>query len=135
MGKQALLMIIGYSLIFLMSGAMMSNGTVDAFNNAMNYYEGNIVRDIAISGANLGANYIFVNRPLMNSNPWWNGWVTPIKLHGGTFTVTMDSVQDNYGNWGRIRMTTTARYGDSTCVVTVLFTPASSRSFACMRVR
>ena len=78
MGKQALLMVIGYSLIFLMSGAMMSNSTVDAFNNAMNYYEGNIVREIAISGANMGANYIFVNRPLMNSNPWWGGWTTPV---------------------------------------------------------
>jgi hypothetical protein len=131
MGKQALLMVIGYSLIFLMTGAMMSNGTVDAFNNAMNYYEGNIVRDIAISGANLGANYIFVNKPLMNSNPWWNGWTTPIKLNGGSFTVAMDSVQDNYGAWGRIKMTTTARYGDSTCTVTVLFHPSQFSKF-CM---
>jgi len=47
MGKQALLLVIGYSLIFLMTGAMMSNSTVDAFRNAMDYYEGNIVRDIA----------------------------------------------------------------------------------------
>ena len=31
MGKQALLLVIGYSLIFLMTGAMMSNSTVDAF--------------------------------------------------------------------------------------------------------
>ncbi|HEX7573559.1 MAG TPA: hypothetical protein VF514_10735, partial [Bacteroidota bacterium] len=131
MGKQALLMVIGYSLIFLMTGAMMSNSTVDAFNNAMNYYEGNIVRDIAISGANMGANYIFVNRPLMNSNPWWNGWTNPIKLNGGTFTVSMDSVQDMYGNWGRIKMTTIARYGDSTCTVTVLFHPSQFSKF-CM---
>jgi hypothetical protein len=131
MGKQALLMVIGYSLIFLMTGAMMSNSTVDAFNNAMNYYEGNIVRDIAISGANMGANYIFVNRPLMNSNPWWNGWTNPIKLNGGTFTVSMDSVQDMYGKWGRIKMTTTAHYGDSTCTVTVLFHPSQFSKF-CM---
>jgi hypothetical protein len=53
----------------------------------MNYYEGNILRDIAISGANMGASYIYVNKPLMNSNPWWNGWPSPIKaerrdIHG-----------------------------------------------------
>jgi hypothetical protein len=131
MGKQALLMVIGYSLIFLVSGAMMSNGTVDAFNNAMGYYEGNVVRDIAISGANMGANYIFVNRPLMNTNPWWSGYTTPVKLNGGTFTVRMDSVQDMYGNWGRIKMTTTARYGDSSYTVTVLFHPSQFSKF-CM---
>jgi hypothetical protein len=131
MGKQALLMVIGYSLIFLMSGAMMSNSTVDAFNNAMNYYEGNITREIAISAANLGANYIFVNKPLMNLNPWWNGWTTPVKLNGGTFTVVMDSVQDMYGNWGRIRMKATATYGDSMYSVTVLFHPSQFSKF-CM---
>ena len=131
MGKQALLMVIGYSLIFLMSGAMMSNSTVDAFNNAMNYYEGNITREIAISAANMGANYIFVNKPLMNSNPWWTGWTTPISYNGGTFTVTMDSVQDMYGAWGRIRMKANARYGDSTYSVTVLFHPSQFSKF-CM---
>jgi len=131
MGKQALLLVIGYSLIFLMTGAMMSNSTVDAFRNAMDYYEGNIVRDIAISGANMGANYIFINRPLMNSNPWWNGWPSPIKLNGGTFTVAMDSVKDMYGNWGRIRMTTTAHYDTSTYSVTVLFHPSQFSKF-CM---
>jgi hypothetical protein len=131
MGKQALLMIIGYSLIFLMTGAMMSNSTVDAFRNAMDYYEGNIVREIATSGANMGANYIFLNRPLMNSNPWWTGWSTPIRLNGGTFTVAMDSVQDNYGNWGRIRMKTTAHYDTATYSVTVLFHPSQFSKF-CM---
>jgi hypothetical protein len=124
-------MVIGYSLIFLMSGAMMSNATVDAFRNAMDYYEGNITRDIAISGANIGANYIFVNKPLMNSNPWWNGYVTPIKLNGGTFTIKMDSVKDMYGNWGRIRMRVTANYNDSTYVVTALFRPSNFSKF-CM---
>ena len=130
MGRQALLMVIGYSLIFLMTGAMMSNSTVDAFNNAMNYYEGNILRDIAISGANMGASYIYVNKPLMNSNPWWPGYATT-KLNGGTFTVTMDTVKDMYGNWGRLRMLVTAHYGDSTYSVTVLFHPSQFSKF-CM---
>jgi len=131
MGRQALLMVIGYSLIFLMTGAMMSNSTVDAFNNAMNYYEGNIVREIAISAANMGANYIYVHKPLMNLNPWWPGWTTPVSYNGGTFTVTMDTVQDMYGNWGRIRMTATAHYGDSTYSVSVLYRPSKFSKF-CM---
>ena len=80
MGRQALLLVIGYSLIFLMTGAMMSNSTVAAFDNAMNYYEGNIVREIAISAANMGANYIYVNKPLMNANPWWPGWTTAVSF-------------------------------------------------------
>jgi hypothetical protein len=130
MGRQALLMVIGYSLIFLMTGAMMSNGTVDAFNNAMNYFDSGTLQNIAISGANMGANYIFLNKPGMSGNAWWNGWTTPIAYNGGTFTVAMDSVQDMYGAWGRIRMTTTAYYSDSTYVVTVLFNPSQFSKFA-----
>ncbi|HUI64026.1 MAG TPA: hypothetical protein VL126_04235 [Bacteroidota bacterium] len=129
MGRQAILMVLGYSLVFLMSGSLASNATVDAFNNAMSYYQGNIVRDIAISGANMGANYIFLNRPLMNSNPWWSGWTTPVNLNGGTFTVRMDSVKDMYGNWGRIQMTVNAHYDTANYSVTVLFHPSTFSKF------
>src|SRR5271169_836219 len=130
MGRQALIMVIAYSLVFLMSGALMASATVDAFNNAMDYNDTGVLQNIAISGANMGANYIFLNKPGIAGNMWWNGWSTPVAYNGGTFTVAMDSVQDMYGNWGRIQMTTTASYNSQTYVVTVLFNPSQFSKFA-----
>ncbi len=130
MGRQALIMVIAYSLIFLMTGALMSNATVDAFNNAMSYNDTGTLQNIAISGANMGANYVFLNKPGIAGNMWWTGWTTPVAYNGGTFTVRMDSVQDMYGNWGRIKMTTTATYNDSTYSVIVLFNPSQFSKFA-----
>ncbi len=130
MGRQALIMVIAYSLVFLMSGALMANATVDAFNNAMDYNDTGVLQNIAISGANMGANYIFLNKPGIAGNAWWTGWSTPIAYNGGTFTVRMDSVKDMYGNWGRIQMTTTASYNSQTYVVTVLFNPSQFSKFA-----
>ena len=130
MGRQALIMVVAYSLIFLLTGAMMSNATVDAFNNAMAYSDTGTLQNIAIAGANMAANYVFINKPGIAGNAWWNGWTTPISLAGGTFTVRMDSVQDMFGKWGRIQMTTTAYYGDSTYQVVVLFNPSQFSKFA-----
>jgi hypothetical protein len=130
MGRQALMMVIAYSLVFLMTGALMASATVDAFNNAMNYNDLGNVQNIAISGANMGANYIFLNKPGIAGNAWWTGWTTPVSYNGGTFTVAMDSVQDMYSNWGRIRMTTTAHLGDSSYTVVVLFNPSQFSKFA-----
>ena len=130
MGRQALIMVVAYSLIFLLTGAMMSNATVDAFNNAMAYSDTGTLQNIAIAGANMAANYVFINKPGIAGNAWWNGWTTPISLAGGTFTVRMDSVQDMFGKWGRVQMTTTATYGDSTYQVIVLFNPSQFSKFA-----
>jgi len=130
MGRQALIMVVAYSLVFLMSGALMASATVDAFNNAMDYNDTGTVQNIAISGANMGANYVFLNKPGLAGNMWWTGWNTPISYNGGSFTVRMDSVQDMYGKWGRLKMTTTATYNNETYTVTVLFNPSQFSKFA-----
>ena len=130
MGRQALIMVVAYSLVFLMTGALMASGTVDAFNNAMDYNDTGTVQNIAISGANLGANYVFLNKPGLAGNMWWTGWTTPISYNGGTFTVRMDSVLDMYGKWGRLQMTTVASYNNTNYTVTVLFNPSQFSKFA-----
>jgi len=130
MGRQALIMVVAYSMVFLLSGALMSSATVDAFDNAMNYNDTGTLQNIAISGANMAANYIFLNKPGISGNAWWTGWLTPVSYNGGTFTVAMDSVKDLNGNWGRIRMTCTASYNGNTYKVIVLFYPSQFSKFA-----
>ena len=65
MGKASILLVIGYCSLLLMSGIMMSDMSVDAYDNALNYYEGIVGRNIAVAGANMAANYIFLYPPLV----------------------------------------------------------------------
>jgi hypothetical protein len=131
-GKAAVLLVLGAIAIFLVTGKNLSGTSVDAYQNAMNYYNSNVVRNIAIAGANIGANYIFLNPPLVNGNPWWNGYTNAITYGGGSFRVTVDSTSsiDPITSSRRLTMKSTATYGDSTYTVTVIMRPSVFSKFA-----
>jgi len=132
MGKSALILVIGTILLFLRTGKDLSDTSVQAYDNAMDYYEGAISRNIAISGANLAANYIFLNPPNMNGNPWWNGYTSPISFGGGTFTASVDSTSsiDPLTGERRLTMRCVSTYRDSTSTVRVILRPSSFAKFA-----
>ncbi len=132
MGRASILLVMGYVSLLLLSGVLMSDMSVQAYQNALNYYQGVKGRNIAIAGANIAANYIFQYPPNINGNPWFSGYTTPVSFDGGTFTVTVDSTSSVDPNTGDPRLTlrSISQYNDSTTVVTVTLRPSSFAKFA-----
>jgi hypothetical protein len=132
MGKAAILLVLGYSTLLLMSGVLMSDMSIQAYNNAMSYYDDETARNIAITGANMAANYIFLYPPLISGNAWFPGYTTPVSFGGGTFVVTIDSTSsvDPWTGDKRLTMRSTATYRDSTATVMVILRPSNFSKFA-----
>jgi hypothetical protein len=132
MGKASIILVIGYIAILLLSGVLMSDMSVQAYTNALRYYQGTKGRNIAIAGANLAANYIFLYPPNINGNGWFAGYTTPVSFDGGTFTVAIDSTTsvDPLTGERRITMRSVALYDDSTTTVVVTLHPSNFAKFA-----
>ncbi len=132
MGKSAIILVLGTILLFLRTSKDLSDTSVQAYDNALDYYEGAIARNIAISGANMAANYIFLNPPNMNGNAWWTGYTTPVSFSGGTFVATLDSTSsvDPTTSERRLTLRCTSTYRDSSSVVRVILRPSSFAKFA-----
>lgn len=132
MGKASILLVIGYCSLLLMSGIMMSGMSVQAYDNALDYYEGIVGRNIAIAGANMAANYIYLYPPLVNGNAWFSGYATPVQFGGGSFVVRMDSTTsvDPLTGAPRLTLISTGTYHDSTTTVKVILRPSNFAKFA-----
>jgi hypothetical protein len=132
MGKASILLVLGYIAILLLSGVLMSDMSVQAYSNALRYYQGTKGRNIAIAGANLAANYIFLYPPNINGNGWFAGYTTPVSFDGGTFTVTIDSTTsvDPLTGERRLTLRSVALYDDSTTTVVVTLHPSNFAKFA-----
>lgn len=132
MGKASLILVLGYSALLLMSGLLMSDMSVQAYDNAMTYYDQESARNIAITGANMAANYIFLYPPLINGNAWFNGYTTPVQFNGGSFVVTVDSTTsiDPLTGDKRLTLRSVATYRDSTATVIAILRPSNFAKFA-----
>jgi len=132
MGRASLLLVMGYISLLLLSGVLMSDMSVQAYENALRYYQGVKGRNIAIAGANFAANYIYQYPPNINGNGWFHGYATPVAFDGGTFTVSVDSTSSIDPNTGERRLTvrSTALYDDSTTTVIVTLRPSNFAKFA-----
>jgi hypothetical protein len=132
MGKASILMVAGYSLLMLVSGLNLSNVSTQAYDNSLGYYENAMVRNIAIAGANMAANYLFQYPPLINGNAWWPGYANRVKFAGGTFNVVVDSTTsvDPLSGDRRLTLVSTAQYRDSVYSVKVIMRPSNFAKFA-----
>ena len=132
MGKSAILMVMGYSVLMLASGMNMSNVSVQAYDNSLGYYESATVRNIAVAGANMAANYLFLYPPGQNGNGWWPGYGMDINFSGGIFRVTVDSVTsvDPLTGDRRLTIRSAARYRDSTYEISIIMRPSNFAKFA-----
>jgi hypothetical protein len=93
-GKAILLVVIGFTIIFLTMGLNLNQTSTRAVTNATNFYEDNVAHDIAVSGANLGANQIFLD-------PTWTNGYNNLSFQGGTVDVSVQIV-DAFKNIRRI---------------------------------
>jgi len=131
MGKASLIMVVGYGILFLATGMTQSDLSVQAYDNAIGYYQESQLRNIAIAGANMTANYLFRNPPNMLGNPWWDGYTAPVDFGGGTFTTSIDSgLTDPFTGERRLLMRSTAVYDDSTYTMMAVMGPSRFSKFA-----
>ena len=99
--------------------------------------KGAVARNIAITGANMAANYLFLYPPLMNGNAWWNGYTSPVYVvpghpESGYFIATVDSTSsvDPISGERRLTLRCTSTYRDSTSIVRAILRPSSFSKFA-----
>lgn len=83
-GKASLLLVIGFSAIFLIFGNNYNTISGKAADNYFDYYIQTTAHNIAVSGANMAAREIF------NNEEWVEGY-TNIQMSGGELNVAVDN--------------------------------------------
>jgi hypothetical protein len=119
-GKATFLVIIGFTLIFMVAIKNFGRISTDSVGNMVTYYTEMIAHNIAVSGANLASNQIFVD-------PTWTAGYSDQSLSGGTFDVTVQVI-DAYKNIRQI--TSTGSYHGLTSTVKVTLSPSKFSKFA-----
>ena len=119
-GKATFLVIIGFTLVFMVAIKNFGRISTDSVGNMVTYYTEMIAHNIAVSGANLASNQIFVD-------PTWDDGYSDEPLSGGTFDVTIQII-DAYKNIRQI--TSTGSYHGLTSTVKVTLSPSKFSKFA-----
>lgn len=85
-GNVSLLLILGFSGIFGLMGRSLLNFSNEASENFYNYYSGTRSHNIAVSGANMAANKLFIDKT-------WTDGFDDISIDGGSLTVTVETFE------------------------------------------
>ena len=120
-GKATLLVVAGFSLIFLVLGKNLGDISTRAVDNSVEYYVSTTAHDMAVSAANIAASKIFFD------NDWDDGFTR--SFNGGTIDVDVQII-DPIKNIRKIVATGT--YQDVTKQVEVTLAPSSFAKFAYM---
>ena len=119
-GKASLLLIMGFSAIFLVFGYnfnSMSNRTVENFSD---YYKETIAHNLASSGANLASNAVFVD------NNWTTGY-SNIHMNGGIINVNVQIIN---AAQNIKKITSLATFEGEVDTVEVILSPSRFSQFA-----
>jgi len=119
-GKATLLLIVGFSLIFLVVSKNFGDVSNRAVDNFVDYYTQTVAHDIAISGANIAANNIFLD-------PTWNSGYDDVPFQGGYLDAQLQ-ILDPFKNIREV--TVQGTYYGSTSTVKVKFAPSKFSKFA-----
>lgn len=119
-GKATFLVIIGFTLLFMVAIKNFGRISTDAVGNMVGYYTEMIAHNIAVSGANLASNQIFVD-------PTWDDGYSDENFSGGKLNVEVQIV-DAYKNIRQI--VSTGTYHGLTSTVTVTLSPSKFSKFA-----
>ncbi len=119
-GKATFIVIIGFTLLFMVAIKNFGNISTESVGNMVGYYSEMIAHNIAVSGANLAANQIYVDEN-------WMGGYTNQSFSGGKLDVSVE-ILDAYKNIRQI--TSTGTYFGSTSVVKITLSPSKFSKFA-----
>lgn len=109
-GKASLLLVMGFSLIFLMFGHNYNSVSNQSVDNYVDYYNEILAHSLAQSGANLGANAIF------EDNNWSDGF-SNLEMNGGEINVSIEIVDASQNIRKLISIGTYNGFEDTTEVI------------------
>ena len=116
-GKSAVLMVLGFSVIFLIIGYNFGNLSNRAVDNSAYYFEQSVAHQIAISGANMALNELF-------KDSTWSAGYSNLSLNQGKLNVTIkDSVLTKI-------ISSTGTYSVVDKTVSIILQPSSYAKFA-----
>src|SRR5208283_3760942 len=122
MGRNAIYLAIGFTILCLMSGLNLSRVSVDAFTNAIAYQESSNLLNIAETGTNFACNELF-------TTPNWRTGFQNVPFRGGTFSVAVNMVVNGTDS-SRIQVVTGASYQGLTDSIKILLQPSLFSKFA-----
>ena len=120
-GKATLLLIVGFSLIFLVVSRNFGITSTRAIDNYVDYYKKAVSHNIAVSGANIAANNIFLD-PTWNASGYSN-----IDYQDGTISLGVQQI-DPYKNI--IEITAQGTYDGYNSTVKIKLAPSKFSKFA-----
>jgi hypothetical protein len=119
-GKATLLLIVGFSIIFLIVSRNFGDVSNRAVDNFINYHKETIAHDLAVSGANIAANHIFMD-------PTWDEGFDGVPFQNGTMDISVQ-ILDPYKNIRQI--TAQGTYQGYTHTAKVVLAPSKFSKFA-----
>lgn len=119
-GKAALLLVVGFSLIFLVATQNFGTISTRAVDNMVDYTNETVAHDIAVSGANMAANEVFLD------NNWTAGY-SDVDFNDGELNVSVQII-DAFKNIRKIISQGT--FGGITRQVEVTLSPSKFSKFA-----
>jgi len=119
-GKASLFVVAGFSLMFLVLANNFGTVSNRSIDNYVNYFTDATAHNIAISGANLAANEIYLD-------PTWEDGFSNLSFQGGEINVDVNVV-DVYQNIREI--VSTADYKGASDTVWVTLAPSKFSKFA-----
>ena len=119
-GKAILFVVIGFGIIFALMGLKFGSVSTSSVQNFVQYYSATKAHNIAISGANLAANAIFLD------STWTTGY-NNLSFDGGTINVSVQ-ILDPVKNIRQI--TAASTYNGNSSAVKVVLQPSQFSKFA-----
>ncbi|MCU7492174.1 MAG: hypothetical protein ACM3UR_12550 [Bacteroidota bacterium] len=117
-GKASIYMVLGFSLIFLVASMNYGRLTGSAVDNNVEYYKNTVAHNIAVSGANMAANEIFLDKN-------WNAGYTNLPFSSGKINVTVEDAGQQ-----KKRITSTGEFQGISKKVVILLQPSGFSKYA-----
>ena len=119
-GKAILFLVIGFSALFLIMEKNIGTASSRAVDNMASYYDNMNVHNIAVAGANVGANQIFLDHT-------WTAGFNNVSFSGGFYDVSVNVINAFKKT---LRLTSVGHYEGYSDTVQVTLQPSSFSKFA-----
>ena len=119
-GKAILLVVLGFSLIFLVMESNIITTSGRTVDNMTDYYTSTNTHNIAVAGANVGANQVFLD-------PTWTAGYNNISFEKGSYSVSV-AIINAFENVRRI--TSVGTFNGRSDTVQITLKPSSFSKFA-----
>ncbi|MGE5848005.1 MAG: hypothetical protein ACM34O_14875 [Ignavibacteria bacterium] len=120
-GKASLLLVLGFSTVFLIFGQHFGNLTTRAAKNSADYFREAKAYNIASTGANIAANKIFFDEN-------WTAGMSDVPFSDGNLNIEVDPDYDIFNQI--IKVTSVGTYEGYSHNITILLQPAKFSEFA-----